>query len=78
VKVVSELLGHATPGFTLNVYQAVLPGMQAEAAKTFDQMLGGANEEPSRPVPAGPLENPLEDRASGDAKEAASEHRDRL
>ena len=38
-KVVSERLGHATPGFTLNVYQHVLPGMQAEAAVVFDQLI---------------------------------------
>ena len=31
IKVVSERLGHATPGFTMATYQHVLPGMQAEA-----------------------------------------------
>jgi integrase len=35
VKVVSERLGHANIAFTMNVYQHVLPGMQAEAADTF-------------------------------------------
>ena len=35
IKVVSERLGHATPGFTMATYQHVLPGMQAEAARTF-------------------------------------------
>ena len=35
VKVVSERLGHANAAFTMNVYQHVLPGMQAEAAETF-------------------------------------------
>ena len=34
VKVVSEGLGHSTPGFTMATYQHVLPGMQAEAART--------------------------------------------
>jgi integrase len=38
-KVVSERLGHASPGFTLNVYQHVLPGMQAAAAEIFDDLL---------------------------------------
>lgn len=38
-KVVAERLGHATPGFTLNVYQHVLPGMQAQAADVFDRLL---------------------------------------
>lgn len=45
VKVVSERLGHASPGFTLNVYQHVLPGMQAEAALVFDQILYTPGEE---------------------------------
>jgi integrase len=38
IKVVSERLGHATPGFTMATYQHVLPGMQAEAARTFSQL----------------------------------------
>ncbi|MBN1460977.1 MAG: tyrosine-type recombinase/integrase [Armatimonadetes bacterium] len=33
VKVVSERLGHSTPGFTMTVYQHVLPGMQREAVQ---------------------------------------------
>ncbi|MGI8754047.1 MAG: site-specific integrase [Acidimicrobiales bacterium] len=41
VKVVSERLGHATPAFTMTVYQHVLPGMQAEAATTFADLLFG-------------------------------------
>ncbi|MGH8983939.1 MAG: tyrosine-type recombinase/integrase [Acidimicrobiia bacterium] len=48
-KVVSERLGHASPGFTLNVYQWVLPGMQAEAAATFSRLLS-----------ADPVEDPVE------------------
>jgi integrase len=39
VKVVSERLGHANVAFTMNVYQHVLPGMQAEAAETFAALL---------------------------------------
>lgn len=39
-KVVAERLGHASAGFTLNVYQHVLPGMQTAAAETFDRLLG--------------------------------------
>jgi integrase len=35
VKVVSERLGHATPALTIDTYQHVLPGMQADAARTF-------------------------------------------
>ena len=36
VKVVSERLGHATPAFTIDTYQHVLPGMQADAARIFE------------------------------------------
>ena len=31
IKVVSERLGHSTPGFTMATYQHVIPGMQEEA-----------------------------------------------
>jgi len=40
-KVVSERLGHATVAFTMEIYAHVIPGMQAEAAETFGQMLFG-------------------------------------
>lgn len=36
---VSERLGHANVAFTMNVYQHVLPGMQAAAADTFSLLL---------------------------------------
>src|SRR6266536_3500991 len=39
VKVVSERLGHATPAFTIETYQHVLPGMQAEAARIFETLV---------------------------------------
>ena len=39
VKVVSERLGHSSPAFTMTVYQHVLPGMQAEAARAFAHAL---------------------------------------
>lgn len=39
IKVVSERLGHSTPAFTMATYQHVLPGMQAEAAATFADLL---------------------------------------
>ena len=47
IKVVSERLGHASAAFTLNTYQWLLPGMQAEAAATFQHLL--ANPEPDQP-----------------------------
>ena len=38
-KVVSERLGHASVGFTLDVYSHVLPGMQDDAARRIDAAL---------------------------------------
>lgn len=38
-KVVSERLGHATIGITLDTYSHVMPGMQKEAAKRIDTAL---------------------------------------
>ena len=42
VKVVSERLGHSSVAFTLQVYQHVLPGMQADAAETFGNIVFGS------------------------------------
>jgi integrase len=39
IKVVSERLGHAHPGFTMHTYQHVLPGMGATAAHLFAQLV---------------------------------------
>jgi integrase len=41
VKVVSERLGHSSPAFTMTVYQHVLPGMQADAARAFGEVVFG-------------------------------------
>lgn len=41
VKVVSERLGHANPAFTITVYQHVIPGMQADAATVFSDLVAG-------------------------------------
>jgi integrase len=41
-KVVSERLGHSSVAFTMQVYQHVLPGMQANAAATFGELVFGA------------------------------------
>ncbi len=38
-KIVSERLGHATVGITLDTYSHVLPNMQEEAAKKLDALL---------------------------------------
>jgi len=53
IKVVSERLGHATPGFTMATYQHVLPGMQAQAARTFEALLS---------TDLHPVEDPVERR----------------
>jgi integrase len=42
IKVVSERLGHANPGFTMATYQHVMPGMGAEAANLFTQLLSSS------------------------------------
>jgi integrase len=45
VKVVSERLGHSSPAFTMTVYQHVLPGMRADAARLFSEVLYGPHED---------------------------------
>ena len=37
-KIVSEHLGHASIGITLDTYSHVLPAMQQEAADAFDEL----------------------------------------
>jgi integrase len=37
-KVVSERLGHASIGITLDTYSHVLPSLQHEAATAFDEL----------------------------------------
>lgn len=39
IKVVSERLGHAHPGFTMHTYQHLLPGMGAAAAAAFADLV---------------------------------------
>ena len=41
-KIVSERLGHAKVGITLDIYSHVLPGMQEEAAQKIDAVLRNA------------------------------------
>lgn len=36
---VSERLGHGNPVFTIDTYEHVLPGMQAEAARVFEKLI---------------------------------------
>ena len=52
VRVVSERLGHSSPAFTMTVYQHVLPGMQADAARKFSEAVyGGGSDLTSRSLP---------------------------
>ena len=39
IKVVSERLGHAHPGFTMATYQHLMPGMSATAALDFANLI---------------------------------------
>jgi hypothetical protein len=43
-KTVSEILGHADSGFTVEVYGHVLQQMRNEAADTLERMYGGKGE----------------------------------
>lgn len=42
IKVVSERLGHSHPGFTMNTYQHVMPGMSSAAADQFAALIANA------------------------------------
>jgi integrase len=50
LKVVSERLGHAKASFTMDTYQHVMPGMQADAARTYERII--ATPTPSRRRPS--------------------------
>ena len=55
IKVVSERLGHAHPGFTMDTYQHVMPGMGADAATAFAALLAKREQQrsaaPNHPWP---------------------------
>ena len=55
-KIVSERLGHANIGITLDTYSHVLPGLQERAAERFDEMLepGVIAEDVSKMLTKGP------------------------
>lgn len=42
IKVVSERLGHAHPGFTMHTYQHLIPGMGAAAATAFADLIASS------------------------------------
>ena len=52
-KVVSERLGHASIGITLDTYSHVLPTMPAEAVRAFDELFPAATGESGRLASAG-------------------------
>jgi Phage integrase family len=60
VKVVSERLAHAMSAFTIETYQHVLPGMQADAARRFERLILG-NLLPANPKSENTRETPVED-----------------
>ena len=60
VKVVSERLGHAHPSFTIHTYQHLLPGMSAEAAHRFADLIKPVDDD--RPQP--PAKHQLTGHAS--------------
>lgn len=61
VKVVSERLGHANIAFTMQTYQHVLPGMQADAARSTERL--------AKPTPP-PASGTGERRGNGRRKSA--------
>ncbi len=50
IRVVSERLGHSTPGFTMATYQHIIPGLQPEAAQTFADLLEASTDLPASPL----------------------------
>ena len=59
IKVVSERLGHAHPGFTMATYQHLRPGMSATAALDFANMIATAphDDRPGRRLPGHPAKH---------------------
>ena len=50
VKVVSQRLGHAHPSFTIHTYQHLLPGMSAEAAHRFADLIKPVDDDHPQPT----------------------------
>ena len=72
VKIVSERLGHANVAFTMNVYQQVLPGMQAAAAETFSLLLRTERNKAGTSTDEEPMEE-ADDDESADSDDTDSE-----
>jgi hypothetical protein len=66
VKVVSERLGHANIAFTMQTYQHILPGMQADAAKATERL--------TRPAPRPPTTRQNNGGTDGGTPRKPEEH----
>ncbi len=53
LKVVSERLGHAKASFTMDTYQHIMPGMQADAARTYERIMEPAGAKQGAPISTG-------------------------
>jgi integrase len=53
LKVVSERLGHAKASFTMDTYQHITPGMQADAARTYERIMAPARAKQEAPISTG-------------------------
>ena len=69
MKVVSERLGHAHIAHTLETYQHVLPGMQADAARTAER-LADPRPKPKKKVTKRAGKTPVERRGNNRRKAA--------
>ena len=52
MKVVSKRLGHSSVAITLDTYSHVMPGIQAAAARRFDEGLQRSTEDASTGAPS--------------------------
>ena len=69
-KVISERLGHATVGFTLDTYSHVLPGLDAAAAQAVAQLiLRGNGTGPAQPIADPAVDKPVDNQPEGTSQE---------
>ena len=72
VKVVSERLGHGNIALTIETYQHVMPGMQADAARVYEALAearpnrsGGSPEERPEEHGLNPVDARINDEGPG-------------
>ena len=69
-KVISERLGHATVGFTLDTYSHVLPGLDAAAAQAVAQLiLRGNGTGPAQLIADPAVDKPVDNQPEGTSQE---------